>query len=174
MATIKPTYTDATAITATGLASLGSTTADPPAGYELGDIDNTTNLFIDALLRGKIKTGTSPSASKQIIVCVYGVVKASGPTLYYPAGITGSAGARTLATAGAVGQLGVTPIAFIPTNNTSDQDYNFGPFSVKKALGMDDLPPYWGVFVYHNTGVAFNATGSNFTMHYQGIQRTVA
>lgn len=170
---IDANYTDATAITATGLASLGSTTADPPAGYELGDVDNTTNLFLDALLRGKIKTGTSPTANRQIIVCVYGVLKASGPTLYRPAGVTGSAGALTLATAGAVGALGVCPIAIIPTSSTSDQDYNFGPFSVKKALGMDELPPYWGVFVFHNTAVALNGTGSNFTMHYQGIKRTV-
>lgn len=167
--TFKPAYTNATAITIT-LASLASTTSDPPPGRESAVVDNSSNLYLDALVSGQITTGTSPTATKQIIVCFYGTTY-DGSTTYYPGGVTGSDANLTPTFAGAQQTTGIiVPAVTIPTNNSSNVNYKFGPLSVCGVLGLQTLPIKWGVFVFHNTGVALNATGGNHFIYYQGVQ----
>lgn len=166
--TFQPLLANGTAITIT-LASLATTTADPPVGREATAIDNSSNLYEDALLFGQITTGTSPTASKQIVVCVAGIGY-DGTTLYYPGGITGSDAGLTPTFAGVIGPPGlIVPIAVIPTNSTSNVGYKFGPLSVANALGLRTLPRKWTVFLYHNTGVNLHATSGNHYIYYQGL-----
>jgi hypothetical protein len=167
---LEPKYTNGVALTIT-LASLASTTADPPVGRESTIVDNSSTRFLDAILSGQITTGTSPTASKQIVVCVWGITY-NGTNTRPPAGVaaTGDA-ALTPAFAGCIGVPGlIMPAIVIPTTNTSDKAYAFAGISVRRALRLDTLPYKWGAFVYHSTGQNLNATGGNHFLEYTGLQ----
>ena len=85
MADEKIAYASSAALTITP-ASL-ATSATLVAGRESTAVVNTTNLYVDYLLAGKIMTGTTPTVSKQIQVWVYGQTE---DTPLYPGTITGS------------------------------------------------------------------------------------
>lgn len=148
--TSTPAYQAAVTHTIT-LASLASDTA-LVAGREGTAIDQSgTDDAVDSVVGGFVTTGTGPTASRQIEVWLYGSY--DGTT--YSGGATGS-------------NANLTPqektllklLTIIPTVNTSDKQYNWGPFSVAQAFG-GTMPPKWGVYIVHNTGVNFNATGGN-------------
>ena len=130
MATGKLLYgTNNQAITIT-LASLANV-----AYRESTAVDNGTDLFVDVLIGGKITTGTSPTADREIVFYAYGSV--DGGT-YYSGGVTGS-------------DAGYTPtsdeerslffLGVVPTGSTSDHTYEIGPFSLAAALGA--VPEDW-------------------------------
>lgn len=169
MSTIKPnTYPSSTALTIT-LASLASTTADPPVGRESTAIVQATDLANDVLIDGKITTGTSPTAAKRIRIWAYSAAY-DGSTVRYPAGATGS-------------DAGLTPgtwwanefrlLHWIDTGNTSNVTYTFAGKSLLACLGGLYLPARWGLFVDHNTGVALHATGGNHEIRYTPVQGQV-
>jgi hypothetical protein len=62
MADLKLSYPAASDLTIT-LASLGSDT-NLLTGRESATIDNSTNLYLDYLISGKITAGTSPTAAR--------------------------------------------------------------------------------------------------------------
>jgi hypothetical protein len=155
------TYPNSAALTIT-LASLASTVADPPVGQESAEVDQSTDLADDILLDGIITTGTSPTASRRIRI--WGWAGAyDGSTVRRPAGVTG-------------GNAGLTPannyrtaftlLHWIDTTNTSNFGYRFVIPSLRQAFGSLYVPPRWGIFVDHNTGVALNATGGNHEIRY--------
>lgn len=159
--TFKPSYTNASALTIT-LASLASTTADPPVGRESAAVDNTSTLALDFLISGQITTGTLPTASKQITVC-FAAMAYDGTNSYWPAGITGSDAGLTPTFAGAATGIPglIIPALIIPTNNSSNVNYKFTGLSLCRTLGLPVPPLKWSVFVFHNTGVNLNSTGGN-------------
>lgn len=166
--TFKPGYANAVAQTIT-LASLASTTADPPVGREAAAWDNTSALYEDGMIYGKIMTGTSPTSARQITVCA-APVGYDGTTFWYPAGLAGSDAGKTPAFAGVIGPLGLlVPIAILPTDNTSDKSYQFGPISLREALRLPLITRKVAIFVFHNTGVALNATGGNQAIYIEGV-----
>lgn len=168
MADIKIKYpsTDTVAITATGLASLGSSSS-LLAGYELAFVDNTSNLDLDHLLAARFRTGTSPTAGTRIELWVYGLRKVVTGTKTYPANFTGSAAALTLVSDN-VKFACLRRIGFIIVDSTSDRDYDIPPTSIAARFG-GRLPPFWGLFATHNTGVALNSTTTNFDLQYQRV-----
>src|SRR5574337_1466137 len=102
MSVIKPNaYPNSVAITLS-LASLASSSADPPAGRESTEIDNTSDLFEDALVYFEVKGGTTPTVNKSGNLGVWGA-DYDGTTYRRPAGITGTDGALTLTAAGMYG-----------------------------------------------------------------------
>ena len=143
--------------TLTGLAS----DTNLIAGRESTARDNTTDDAIDAIVQGKATTGTTPTASRQIEVWAYGSV--DGTT--YSAGATGTdanfspTGEKTL----------MKLLTIIPTDATSDHVYNWGPFSIAQAFG-GTMPRNWGIFIVHNTGVAFNITAANQETTYTPVK----
>lgn len=153
--TATPSYLTTVSHTMT-LASLASDT-NLVAGRAGTAIDNkVTDQAIDSLVQGKVTTGTSPTASKQIEVWLYGSYDGTN----YTAGATGS-DANLTPQAKSLLKL----LTIIPTTNTSNQAYAWGPFSVAQAFG-GNMPSKWGVFIVHNTGVVLNATGGNhFVAH---------
>lgn len=162
MSTIKPaSYPNSTAITLT-LASLASTTADPPVGRESTEVVQSTDLGLDVLIDGKITTGTSPTASKRIRIWAWGAGY-DGSTVRRPAGATGS-------------DAGLTPagnyltalrlLHWIDTGSTSNATYSFAGISLLACFGGLFIPVRWGLFVDHNTGVNLNSTGSNHEIRY--------
>lgn len=158
MATASPQYGSTTALTMT-LASLASS-ATLVTGRQSSVVNNNSDDAIDALVGGKVTTGTSPAASGQIEVWLFGS--------YDDAEFSGGAGG---------GDSALTPdaksllrlLTVIPTVNTSNKAYRWGPFSVAKTFdGV--MPEQWGVFIVHNTGVNLNATGGNHAVVYTPIK----
>lgn len=136
------------------------------AGVESAVVDNTTNLYVDALVGGKVTTGTSPTSGKQIDVWVYGVWH-DGSSDVYPDVIDGTKSAETI-TSENVRNASIRLAAVILVDSTSDRTYYVAPFSVAALFG-GVMPRKWGLFLAHDTGVALNATAGNHAFHYSGI-----
>jgi hypothetical protein len=161
-ATIEAKYgTTAQAITIT-LASLG---ASATVGRASTAVDNSSNLFLDALVAGLIETGTV-SGNKQVLIYAYGTAD-SGTPVY-----SGKNGANAISGTDA-GFTRADPtdlrlIAAVPCP-TSSVVMGFGPYSVAQAFG-GVLPDHWGIVVFNDTGAALSATAGNNKAWYQGVQ----
>lgn len=165
MADVKLVYATNQALTIT-LASLASD-SNLLAGRESNAIDNTTNLFLDYLLDGKITTGTSPTTAKEIRIYVVGLFgDASWPDVF-----DGTDSNETVSGVG-TRDSACKLAAVIPTIATSDLGYFFGPISVASLFG-GVCPAKFVVFVVHNTAVNLNATGGNHFINARGVYNTV-
>lgn len=120
----------------------------------------TADPTIDYLLGGKIRVGTSPTASTQIQVWVYGSLS---DTPSYPDVLDGTDSDETLTSA----EIRNASLALHSVINvdatTSDRDYYFAPSGIARCFG-GVLPKHWGVWVTHNTGVNLNSTGGNHVL----------
>jgi len=150
------------------LASL-ATSADHTVGRESTAIDNSSNLFLDYLLGGKITTGTSPTDAKSIRVYVYGQVD-DAPV--YPDVFDGTDSAETV-TSATIRDTCLKLAAILATNDTSDRTYWLPPISILNLFGGLVLPQRWGAFITHDTGVNLNSTGSNQALWATGIYQTI-
>ena len=149
------------------LASL-ATDANLLAGRESTAVSNTTNLYTDVRLTGKIATGTSPTASKTIEGWAYGEWNDAST---YPDVLDGTDSDETITSADIKNAM--MALAFvINTDGTSDQAYPFDVGSLASLFG-GVIPPQWGVFIVHDTGVNLNATGGNHQVSYQGVHEQV-
>lgn len=160
MADIKDKYAAAATITIS-LASL-ATSSSKLAGQESNSVDNTSNVYIDALVSGKIRTGTSPTAGKTIEVWVYSNISDT-PT--YPDVFDGSDSAETITSDGV--KFGCLKLMkSITIESTSARDYFIANESVAQLFGF--MPKYWGLFVTHDTGVNLDSTSGNHSFSYVG------
>jgi len=166
MASIKIAYGSSSALTVT-LASL-ATSSTFLAGRESTVIDNTSNLYLDYLLSGKITTGTSPTDAKEIRVYVYALMEDST----YPDVFDGTDSDETV-TSTQIRDSALKLAAVIATNNTSDRTYPFSPISVAALFG-GTLPKKFGVFVTHNTAVNLNSTAGNHAIYITPVYQTVS
>jgi|SRR6185369_6557802 len=157
MANIKVAYGTSTGITCT-LASLASASA-----RECTAIDNTSNLYVDALVyvACKLQTG-SPSSDKAIYVYAYG----SEDGTNYTDNATGSDAAITLRSPTNLKLLGV-----INCPDSGALTYKSGPMSVAAAFG-GLLPRKWGIVVRNVTGITLSATEGDHTKTYTGVYYT--
>jgi hypothetical protein len=158
MSTSTPNYAAASTLTAT-IASLSSDT-NLVAGRASAAVDNTTADAIDALVGGKVTTGTSPTADRQIEIWAYGSYDGTS----YSGGATGS-DANLTPQAKSLLKL----LVVIPTTSTSNQLYTWGPVSIAQAFG-GIVPPKWGIYIVHNTGVALNSTSGNHEIKYTPVK----
>src|SRR3990172_7155613 len=72
MATIKTAYAAKVAITL-GLATTPlASSATFVLGRESSEIDNSVNLYLDALVQGKVTVGTTPTVNTSILVFAWG------------------------------------------------------------------------------------------------------
>lgn len=149
------------------LASL-ATSSTRTAGRESTAI-TTADPTIDYLLAGKITTGTTPTANKQIDIWVYG---SHDDTPDYPDVIDGTDSAETI-TSENVRNAALRLAHVIQVDSTSDRTYYFGPFSVAALFG-GVLPKTWGAFAAHDTAVNLNATGSNHELSATPVYANVA
>lgn len=116
--------------------------------------------WADALVSGKIETGTSPTGG-EIDVYVYAQ---ENDTPTYPDGITGSDAAKTFASAN-VRDAAIVLARSMACDTTSNQSYEVKAFSVASYFG-GVLPKRWGIFVTHSSGVNLNSTGGNHELVY--------
>lgn len=158
MATVKVAYSSATTITCS-IASLAA-----QSGRESASIDNTTNLYLDALVQVKTKMGgTGPLNDKAIYIYAAGSDD-SGTT--WPDTVTGSDAAITV---NSPTQLRLIGTIFVPTASTA---YISEPCSVAAAFG-GQLPPKWSIVIVNSSSV-LDSTAGNHALQYVGITQTVA
>jgi hypothetical protein len=124
-------------------------------------IDNTTNLFLDALVQVTVKTGAS-GVSATGFVSIYAYGTADGGTTY-PEGITGTDAGVTL--------TNPTNLRLIGIINTVANAITYAsePMSVAAAFG-GVLPDHWGIVIVNNSGAALDSTEGNHKKVYQGVQ----
>jgi len=152
MADVKQAFGTSTSITIT-LNSLASGSA-----RESTAIDNTSNLFLDALVRVSIAVGTT-AAPKEIRIYVAG--SEDGTTYEDPA--TGTDAAITLE------DPPVTKIARVIPVPTSSKTYE-ALFTVAQCFG-GAMPRKWNIIIDNQSGAALSGSGNSAT--YSGIYQTV-
>ncbi len=147
------------------LASLASDT-NRLTGQEGTAVDNTTNLYLDYLLTGKVTQGTSPTAG-QIDVSVVGMLDDST----WPDVFDGTNSAESVSTQNVFNA--VCRIAASMVTDTASNGVNyFGPVSVASFFG-GAVPLQFVPFVAHNTVAALNATAGNQQITTKGVYATV-
>ena len=165
-ADVKTAYAASAAYTIS-LASL-ATSATLVAGQESTAVSNTTNLYIDYLVGGKITGGTTPTVDKTIEVWLYGNVNDT-PT--YPDVLDGTDSAETLTSVN-VKKGAVQLLARMFVDATTDRPYWFSPVGIAQHFG-GFVPKNHGLFVTHDTVAALNATAGNHVINYTGCYQTV-
>ena len=165
MADLKLSYPAASDLTIT-LASLASDTS-LLTGRESAVIDNSTNLYLDILVSGKITAGTSPTASRSIEVWAVG----SWDGTNWPDVFDGTESAETITSADIKASV-CRFVAAMATANTSDRTYHFGPVSLASAFG-GTLPPKVVLFITHSTGQNLNSTAANHQIRLQPVYQTI-
>jgi hypothetical protein len=137
------------------------------AGRESNAVDNTSNLDLDHILSGVITTGTSP-VSGVIEIWVYAPRKMASGTPTYPDVFDGT-DSNESPTSANVKYAALKFVTAIVVDTTSNRSYDFAPVSVAALFG-GQLPPFWGVYVVHNTSAALHATGGNHDLEYFRVQ----
>lgn len=166
MADIKSKYpaTSTVAITC-DISSLASSTSW--AGRASTAVDNTTNVDLDHLVSGVIKLGTSPTVSKTVSVYAYAPVKIVTGTATYPDSITGTDAAKTM-TSDNVARGCLVWLWSANTDATTGLNLYMPPRSIAQAFGA--MPPFYGLFVTHDSVAALDSTAGNHYFHYERIQ----
>ena len=144
------------------LASL-ATSSTRVAGRESTAIAHAEPM-VDALVGGKITTGTSPTAGKTIDIWVYAGVN---DTPLYPDVLDGTDSDETI-TSERVRNSAMALAHSIIVDSTSDRTYWIKPFSVAALFG-GAMPTDWGLFVTHDTAVNLNSTGGNHALYYTPV-----
>ncbi len=147
-----------------------ATSATWIAGRESSEIDNTTNKYVDALVQGKVKVGTTPTANTTIAIYVWGADTSLATTAIDV--LDGTDSAETLTNTGVLGSALRLGAAIGVLVNTSDVVYNVAPFSVASLFG-GVMPKFWGLFLAHNHTGALAATQSGL-FSYVGIKYDIA
>ena len=166
MADVKLNYPAASDVTIT-LASLGSDNPNLLIGRESAAVVNTTNLYLDYLVSGRITTGTSPTTAR--VIEVWAVGSWDGTT--WPDVFDGTDSAAT-PTSGNHKASVCRFVASLSTDATSDRTYHFGPVSIAERFG-GVVPPRFNFYVVHNTGVNLNSTAGNHQIRIQPVFETV-
>lgn len=126
-------------------------------------VDNTTNLYLDALVTVRVKAAAASTSSTGFVrVYAYGTV--DNGTLYTD-GATGSDGSITLTNPPNMRLIGVISVV------ADSATYVGGPFSVAAAFG-GILPAKWGIVVENKTGATLDA--STGEAKYQGVYQTAS
>jgi hypothetical protein len=156
MSELKLKYATPAAITITSLNSL-ATSATRVAGAESAAINNGTTKYVDVLVSGKVKVGTTPTVNKQIDIWVYA---SHDETPTYPDVLDGTDSAETL-TSAEVRNVALRLAAVIVVTATTDVVYWVAPFSIAALFG-GLMPLNWGLFITHDTVATLNASGHEF------------
>jgi hypothetical protein len=145
-------YGSVNTMTITGL---NSNTSSPTAAWASAVVDNTSTIYIDALVQVVLDMANTAAANdKAIYVYAYGGIESG----VYSNPISGSEGDVTLANVTANGQnirlIGVMPYT------TTDEVIESSPMSVANAFG-GVLPPFWGVVILDYSGAAIAGGGNS-------------
>lgn len=158
--TATPSYGAAATLTIT-LASLATSVTATGVGREATAVDNTSDLAIDSLVGGKIKTGTTTANTQIEIWCI-----GSYDGTSYSGSATGSNAALTLIPAT---RSLLKLLTIIPIPDTTARTYAWGPFSVAQAFG-GTMPTKWSIWVLNSSGASLDATAGNHEVKYTPVK----
>lgn len=136
-------------------------------GRESGSVDNTSDLYLDWLVTGRITTGTTPTVDTSIEVLA---IAAEDDTPTWPDVFDGTDSAETI-TSDNVKNATVVPVARINVDATSDRSYPVRQTSLAQLFGV--LPVQHALFVTHDTAVNLNSTAGNHVLTGIGVYATV-
>ena len=159
---------DSVALTASGLASLASS-SNRTAGYQLDAVSNRVTLDITHLLSGKIRVGTTPVTGTLIDVWLIPALSYAAGTPVWPDVFGATAGAKTATSFGILAGCGVLLKSLLVDSATSARDYPFTELDLA-AFNGGTLPFDYVIFLAHNTGVSLDATGTNFVVTYTRVR----
>lgn len=169
MATQNIAYGTYTAMTVTGLQSLGSDTTTPFVGWQSDRVDNRTTLALDYEVQIKLSTAATAPASPSIVVA-YVVPWVHDGSTWTPAGNlgsttrpTGSEGTATVADPNSMKWAGSFP--YYATSQPID-----GWFTIAGACG-GIVPDGWSIVLCNETGAAL---GTGCVVAYRPITATIA
>lgn len=163
MTTGKITYGTSTAITCT-LASLASSST---AGRSCAAVDNTSDLFDDAMLYIAVKTSSSALANDfACYVYLYG----SEDGTSFNTSSAEAAGTNAAVTFDVPTNLKGPYVIYCPAVSVT---YKFVLPSIASAFG-GILPRKWGFVLQNYTGQNLDSTEGNHTKSYTGIYYTNA
>lgn len=165
MANVKLAYAASSALTVTNLHSI-ATSATWVAGWESGTVDNTTNLYLDYLVSGKIALGNSATAG-EIRVYIVAMIDDSE----WPDVIDGTESVETWTTTTI--RDAAAKLAFAAATRAdpgTDDVYPIAPFSVAALFG-GVCPAKFSIFITHSTGVNLASSGNE--VHVKGVYATV-
>ena len=130
MATVTPSYSAYATITIAPENVASSATW--VAGVESDAVNNSTNLYVDALVSGVWRCGTTPTANTECRIYVY-AQQDDTPT--YQDVFDGTSSAETVTSAGVlVGVVKLLGTLYIDAT-TSNRDYFLAPTSVAERFG---------------------------------------
>lgn len=160
MATVSLSYSSVQTLTVTNLHSLASSAT---AGWQSAVVDNTTDLYLDAVVQVVLDfANTAPANEACALVFAY-----AGLNTTYTNPASGSQGSITLTNAFTTEQ-NLRPLGRVPYT-TADEVAEGSPMSVAAAFG-GVLPPKWGVVIINYSGAALAASGSSVT--WRGVKLT--
>ena len=164
MANIKLAYGTATAFTKTNANLANSATA----GWKSNSIDNTSNLYRDALVGVELAAvNTAPANTKALYLFAYGLIEGTAYTSTGDGTIDGSEGTVTFPNVTTLPS--VLPLVAVIPYPVQNKAINAGPFSIARCFG-GVLPDKWGLAMINDTGMTLNVTN----IYYQEIYDTVA
>lgn len=141
--------------------NLHSNTSSLTAAWASAVVDNTSTIYIDALVQVVLDfANTAPANDKAAYIYAYGGIE----TGVYSNPISGSEGDVTLLDISAnpnnLRLIGTMPYG------TADEIVESSPMSVANAFG-GVLPAYWGIVIANYTGAALAASGN--TVKWRGV-----
>jgi len=164
---VKLRYGAAADVTLTA-ASLATSTPKT-AGQESTLVDNTTDLYDDFLVSGKITTGTSPTTAKTIeLWCIPSWDGTTWPDVF-----DGTDSAETITNAEVKVGLLRALVWSVGTNATSNVTYHFAGVSIAAMFG-GVVPPKFSFFLTHDTAVNLNSTAGNHQVRVQPVYMNVS
>ena len=124
-------------------------------------IDNSSTLFLDALVQVKIATNASNSSTgdKSVYIYTYGTADAGTTFSGNASGTDSSFGTDPQQLQNCI----LIGVVYAPTANKT---YESDLMSIANAFG-GKLPERWGIIAHNKTGYALNSSGNS--AFYQGI-----
>ncbi len=162
---VKEKFGTATAFTKTNANLATSATA----GWMSNAIDNSANLYSDALVTIELAAvNTAPANSKVIYLYAFALIDTSGSAYTSTGSATPSGSEGTLTfpdvTVNPLPMPRLGSVAY-PIQNTA---INAGPFSVAACFN-GVLPPKWGVAMINHSGMTLNVTNIKYIEEYNTV-----
>lgn len=164
MSSIKTAYGTATAFTKTN----ANLTSSATAGWKSNSVDNSTDLFLDALVSIELAAvNTAPANSQAIWLYAYSLIEGTAYASTGDGTIDGTEGALTFPNVTTLPV--VLPLLGIVPYPVQNRAINSPAFSVAACFG-GVLPYKWGVAMVNFSGMTLNVTN----IYYLPVYKTVA
>lgn len=163
MADIKAKFGTATAFTKTN----ANLTSSATAGWKSNAIDNSANLYLDALVSIELAAvNTTPASYKQINLYAYSLIEGSAYASTGDGTIDGTEGTVTFPDITTL--VPVIPILGWVSYPVQNKAINSPAFSVAKAFG-GILPPKWGIAMINYSGMTLSVTNIYYIECYNTV-----